>query len=129
MCGAWPRVLRGNKSDFVFTTGMGRPLDGTLVTRDLKRILGRTWVGGRPECAHQRRKDQGCLDCSATRLPVMSYHALRHSCASLLLAAGMPNPRRLRTPRPQRRAADALDLAHVLDENRAKMAGVMDRSS
>src|SRR5262249_58312984 len=78
------------RSDFVFTTRTGRPLEGTLLTRDLKRLLGRTWIGGRDECQHERVRDRACLDCGATHLPILSFHGLRHSCASLLLAAGVP---------------------------------------
>lgn len=119
--GEWQR------SDFVFTTRTGRPLDGSLVTRDLKRILGKVWSGGLPACKHARERERACLDCSATRVPVLSFHGLRHSCASLLLAAGVP----------VRDVAELLghsdvrltlsSYAHVLDENRAKMAGVIDR--
>jgi integrase len=76
------------KSDFVFTTRTGRPLDGTLVTRDVKTVLSKTWLGASKTCKHQRLRERECLDCSAVRLPVVSFHGLRHSCASLLLAAG-----------------------------------------
>ena len=80
----WTEVAR------VFTTRTGRPLDGTLVTRDLKKILARTWIGGQPTCAHHRVRERVCLDCTATHLPVPTFHGPRHSCASLLLAAGVP---------------------------------------
>lgn len=114
------------RSDFVFTTRVGRPLDATLVTRDLKLIIGRTWSGGNPDCTHERTRDRECLDCPARRLPTLSYQALRHSCASLLLAAGVP----------MRDVSELLGhsdirltlstYAHVLEGNRAKTAGVMD---
>ena len=115
------------RSDFVFTTRVGRPLDGTLVTRDLKRILARTWIGGRTDCTHARLRDRMCLDCGGLHLPTVSFHGLRHSCASLLLAAGVP----VRDVSELLGHSDVrLTLstyAHVLDENRAKMAGAIDR--
>ena len=46
------------RSDFVFTTRAGRPLDGTLITRDLKALLARTWTGGRDTCKHERERDR-----------------------------------------------------------------------
>jgi integrase len=117
--GAW------QKSDFVFTTRVGRPLEGTLVTRDLRALVERLWVGGRDDCEHDRTRDRKCLDCPALRLPGLSYHALRHSCASLLLAAGIP----VRDVSELLGHSDIrLTLstyAHVLDGSRAKLAGVM----
>jgi integrase len=115
------------RSDFLFTTGLGRPLEGTLVTRDLKRILARTWLGGLKDCAHSRQRDRVCLDCGATPLPVMGFHALRHSCASLLLAAGVP----VRDVSELLGHSDVRltlsSYAHVLDEHRTKLAGTIDR--
>jgi integrase len=111
----------------VFTTGSGRPLDGTLVTRDLKRILARTWLAGRKDCTHGRQRDRACPDCGATLLPVMGFHALRHSCASLLLAAGVP----VRDVSELLGHSDVRltlsSYAHVLDEHRTKLAGTIDR--
>jgi integrase len=68
----------------------GRPLDGCGVTRDLKRLLTRTWIGGRQECKHPRVVNRQCADCNAEQLPPLSFHALRHSCASIRLAQGLP---------------------------------------
>jgi integrase len=114
-------------SDFVFTTGTGRPLDGTLVTRDVKRLMARTWIGGRADCVHARCRDRVCLDCGATRLPLVSFHGLRHSCASLLLASGVP----VRDVSELLGHSDVrltlTSYAHVLDEHRAKLAGTIDR--
>jgi integrase len=114
------------RSDFVFTTGIGRPMDGSLVTRDLKRILKATWMGGRSACTHQRNRDGACLDCSATRLPVVNFHGLRHSCASVLLAAGVP----MRDVSELLGHSDVrLTLstyAHVVDANRARLADTID---
>lgn len=53
-------------SDFVFTTTIGTPLDSRNVTRLFQRRLERAG------------------------LPRMRFHDLRHSCASLLLAQGVP---------------------------------------
>lgn len=124
------RLLAGpewQRSDFVFTTRIGRPMDGTLVTRDLKAILGRVWIGGQAECKHTRTRDRECLDCAAVRLPSLSFHGLRHSCASLLLAAGVP----VRDVSELLGHSDVrLTLstyAHVLDEGRARTSGAIDR--
>jgi integrase len=116
------------RSDFVFTTRVGRPLDGTLVNRDLKRLLARTWMGGtKPDCKHLRVHDRVCQDCQATHLPILSFHGLRHSCASLLLAAAVP----MRDVSELLGHSDVrltlASYAHVLHENKAKVAGVMDQ--
>ena len=115
------------KGDYVFTTRNGRPLDGTLVTRDLKRILSQTWMGGKAGCDHGRARDRVCLDCAATQLPSVSFHALRHSCASLLLAAGVP----IRDVSELLGHSDVrltlTNYAHVLDAQRTAMAGTIDR--
>ncbi|MCB9175986.1 MAG: site-specific integrase [Caldilineae bacterium] len=52
--------------DFVFTTTVGTPLDGPNVTRTFQRLL----------------KNAG--------LPPHRFHDLRHDCATLLLAQGVP---------------------------------------
>ncbi len=113
-------------SDFAFTTATGRPLDGTLVTRDLKRVAARIWTGGASDCSHTRLRDSVCLDCQARRLPPVSFHGLRHSCASLLLASGVP----VRDVSELLGHSDVrltlTNYAHVLDENRTKMARVID---
>ncbi|HMF92656.1 MAG TPA: site-specific integrase [Vicinamibacterales bacterium] len=105
-------------SEFVFTTRQGRPHDGTLVTRDLKRLCKGVWHGGRVTqmgadgreipCRHKRtRLDAGrvwadgddvdqpmprrvCLDCEARQLPPIGFHGLRHTNASILLEANVP---------------------------------------
>ncbi|MBF6604993.1 MAG: site-specific integrase [Chloroflexi bacterium] len=53
-------------ADLVFTTTLGTPLDGITVTRRFQRIL------------------------AAADLPKQRFHDLRHACASLLLAQGVP---------------------------------------
>lgn len=121
------RKWRSEGSSFVFTTRDGRPLDGCGVTRDLKRLLARTWMGGHQDCKHSRVIDRLCADCGAEHLPALSFHALRHSCASILLAQGVP----------VRDVAEILghsdvrltlaSYAHVIEAGRGRAAGVMDR--
>ena len=53
-------------ADLVFTTTVGTPIDGISVTRRFQRIL------------------------RAAGLPHQRFHDLRHACASLLLAQGVP---------------------------------------
>lgn len=118
---------RAEGSSFVFTTRDGRPLDGCGVTRDLKRLLMQTWIGGRQECKHSRVVNRQCADCNAEHLPALSFHSLRHSCASILLAQGVP----------VRDVAEILGhsdvrltlgtYAHVIEAGRTRAAGVMDR--
>jgi integrase len=52
--------------DFVFTRDLGEPLDGSTVLHRFQRQL------------------------AAVGLPRVSFHSLRHACASYLLAAGVP---------------------------------------
>jgi integrase len=126
------QLLAGGKwrpegASFVFTTRDGRPLDGCGVTRDLKRLLTQTWIGGRQECKHLRVDNRQCADCRAEHLPPLSFHSLRHSCASILLAQGVP----------VRDVAEILGhsdvrltlgtYAHVIEAGRSRAAGVMDR--
>ena len=67
---------RAEGSNFVFTTRDGRPLDGGNVTRDLKRLLVQTWIGGTPECKHPKVVNRRCEDCGAEHLPRLSFHSL-----------------------------------------------------
>src|SRR5262249_48148626 len=118
---------RPEGSSFVFTTRDGRPLDGCGVTRDLKHLLMHTWIGGRKDCKHARIENRRCADCGAEHLAPMSFHALRHSCASILLAQGVP----------VRDVAEVLGhsdvrltlgtYAHVIEAGRDQAAAVMDR--
>ncbi|MBM3740435.1 MAG: site-specific integrase [Acidobacteria bacterium] len=50
---------------FVFTARHGQPLEGTVLNRDVKALLAKAG------------------------LPALHFHALRHSCATLLLAQGV----------------------------------------
>jgi hypothetical protein len=80
---------REEGSSFVFTTRDGRPLDGGNVTRDLKRLLVRTWIGirrkdrvGAEQCwdsddhvIGQRRRGK-CRDPGWTKTPIASIGLL-----------------------------------------------------
>jgi integrase len=62
------RLLAGpdwQEYDFVFTTRTGQPLEGVRLNRDTKSLLRRAG------------------------LPAVHFHALRHSCATFLLAQGV----------------------------------------
>jgi integrase len=60
------RAVADEFADLVFTTTVGTPIDGISVTRRFQRIL------------------------KAAGLPHQRFHDLRHACASLLLAQGVP---------------------------------------
>jgi integrase len=57
---------KGNEWDLVFTRPDGAPLDGTVLTHQFHRLLDRA------------------------ELPQRRFHDLRHSCATLMLAQGVP---------------------------------------
>ena len=57
---------RWKENGFVFSGLAGQPLEGTVLNRDVKRLL------------------------LAAGLPPVHFHALRHSCATLLMAQGVP---------------------------------------
>jgi integrase len=62
------RQLAGSRrqdSGFIFTTSVGTPLDGPTVTHRFQALLKKA------------------------ELPRMRFHDLRHTCATLLLAAGV----------------------------------------
>jgi integrase len=90
--------------DLVFRTALGRPLDGTVVTHRFQQVA------------------------KAAGLPRMPFHDLRHSCASLLLKAGVP----------AKVVADQLGhssiivtlntYSHVMPAGRAEAAEAMDRA-
>ena len=75
---------------FVFTSRHGAPLDGPRLNRQTKELLRQTWSGGLPDCKHLQVSNRKCADCQAEHLPVLHFHSLRHSCASFLLAQGVP---------------------------------------
>jgi len=62
------RLAAGEKwkeHGFVFTARHGQPLEGTVLNREVKKLMGKAG------------------------LPALHFHALRHSCATLLLAQGV----------------------------------------
>jgi integrase len=59
-------IGKWNEMDLVFTRPDGYPLDGTVVTHQFHKLLDHA------------------------RLPQRRFHDLRHSCATLLLAQGVP---------------------------------------
>ena len=75
---------------FVFTSRYGEPLDGPRLNRQTKKLLRQTWSGGLTDCKHLQVGNRQCADCQAEHLPVLHFHSLRHSCASFLLAQGVP---------------------------------------
>lgn len=74
----------------MFTSRYGEPLDGPRLNRQTKALLLRTWTGGLPHCKHLQVSNRQCVDCHAEHVPVLHFHSLRHSCASFLLAQGVP---------------------------------------
>jgi integrase len=82
----------------------------------------------KPYGKHPNVVNRQCVDCGAEQLPALSFHALRHSCASFLLAQGVP----LRDVAEILGHSDVrLTLktyAHVIEASRERTAGVMDRA-
>ena len=70
----------------MFTGERGQPLYGPNVTRRFKRILSSIC----DECDHSETGHADTQDHAFRSLPRMRFHDLRHSCASLLLAQGVP---------------------------------------
>jgi integrase len=92
----WPQT------DFVFTTLMGKPLDGCNVTRRFKRLL------------------------IAAGLPPLRFHDLRHTCASLLIAQSI-HPRTIMEVLGHSQIAVTMDTyGHAFATVRRKAARKMD---
>ena len=90
--------------DFVFATELGRPLDARNVVRHFKAQL------------------------KAAALPDMRFHDLRHSCATLLLAQGVP-ARAVQDLLGHSQISLTLGTySHVSRELRAEVASSMDRA-
>ena len=90
-------------TSFVFCRSDGSPLDGTGVTKRFQRLL--LMVG----------------------LPRMTFHGLRHSAASLMLAAGV-QPRVVQETLGHSNIATTMGIyAHVLASGRTDAADIMDR--
>lgn len=91
-----------NELGLIFTTPAGRPRDGTVIS-------------------HQFR-----LRCQALGLPSMTFHALRHSAASLLAVAGV-QPRDVQAQLGHSSVLTTLQTyTHVASGSGALIAGVMD---
>lgn len=83
------RLRLGKKWDdhgLVFTGETGQPLYGPNVTRRFQRILSLIC----DECGRNEAGHADLQDHAFRSLPRMRFHDLRHSCASLLLAQGVP---------------------------------------
>ncbi len=101
------RLLAGSlweDGDFVFTTAVGRPLDARNVVRQFKRQL----------------VDAG--------LPDIRFHDLRHSCATLLLAQGVPARALMDLLGHSQISLTLGTYSHVSQELRAGVAASMDRA-
>jgi integrase len=93
---------RWRASDFIFTTTIGTPLDGTSVTHRFQSIL----------------KDAG--------LRRIRFHDLRHTCATLLLAQGV-HPRVIMEILGHSQIAITMNLyAHVIPAMQKEVAAQMD---
>ncbi|GAA2838595.1 hypothetical protein GCM10010441_73730 [Kitasatospora paracochleata] len=90
-------------SDFVFTTGTGRPVEPRNLSRSFTRI-------------------------SATEaLPPVRLHDTRHGCATLLAAAGV-QPRDLMAILGHSQIAVTMEIyAHVVQDNQREAMSHMDR--
>lgn len=89
---------------FVFSARHGQPLEGTVLNRDVKRLM------------------------AAAGLPALHFHALRHSCATLLLAQGV-------APRVAMEVLGHSDIrltlntySHVIDDLQHEAAEKADRA-
>lgn len=93
-----------DESDLVFTNASGGPLYGPNVTRRFQHLLGKAG------------------------LPRMRFHYLRHSCASLLLAEGVPLKVASQILGHSSIATTANVYVHVLEELNDEAAAAMDRA-
>ncbi len=92
------------KSDFVFTSSTGRPVDQRNVLRMFRRVL------------------------KAAGLPRMRFHDLRHSCASLLLAEGVSARVVMETLGHSRISVTMDTYTHVMPALMRDAATAIDRS-
>jgi len=89
--------------DFVFTTLLGTPLEGTRVTKDFQKVLDKAG------------------------LPQMKFHELRHSCVSLLGAQGVA-PRTIQEIMGHSQMSTTMGIyAHVMPSVLRDAADAMDR--
>ena len=92
-----------NNWGLVFTRPDGAPLDGTVVTHQFHRLLDRAG------------------------LPQRRFHDLRHSCATLLLAQGVPGRVVMEILGHSQIALTMNTYTHVLPELKREAAGRMDK--
>ena len=94
---------RWMENSLIFTTSLGTPLDGNNVTRHFHLLLVK--VG----------------------LPRLRFHDLRHSCASLLLAQGIPARVVMETLGHSQISLTMNTYTHVMPAVQAEAADAMDR--
>ena len=93
---------RWQEGNWVFPSSVGTPLDGRNVTRRLQRLL------------------------QEAELPRLTFHGLRHSCASLLVARGV-HPRIVMETLGHSRSAMTMEVyAHVSPSVQREAADAMD---
>lgn len=92
-----------NDGNFVFATAAGMPLDGPSVTRLFQRLL------------------------KAAELPPHRFHDLRHDCATLLLAQGVPMRVVMETLGHSQMSLTADTYSHVLPVMQRDAADRMDK--
>lgn len=100
------RLLAGarwHESDLVFTTSIGTPLDGSMVTHRFPELL------------------------ASAGLPRIRFHDLRHSCASLLLAQGVSPRVVMETLGHSQISLTMNTYTHVMPAAQAEAANAMDR--
>jgi integrase len=101
------RLAAGEKwreQDFIFTTLLGTPLEGTRVTKDFQKVLAKAGL---------------------TR---MKFHELRHSYVSLLGAQGVP-PRTIQATMGHSQMSTTMNIyAHVMPSMLRDAADAMDRA-
>ena len=90
-------------SGLVFTTPKGTPIDARNVVRHFKTVL------------------------AAAGLPDMRWHHLRHTCASLLLAQGVPARTVMEVLGHSQMSLTMNTYAHVMPEMKRDAAAAMDR--
>ncbi len=92
-----------NVQNLVFTTAYGAPLSASVVTHDFQRILQRAGLAR------------------------IRFHDLRHSCASLLLAQGVPTRMIMELLGHSQITLTLNTYSHVLPSVRKETAAAMDR--
>jgi integrase len=87
------RLRAGSKwqdSGFVFTMPDGRPISPDYINVHFPRFVRRTFARC-PRCGEGQVVEGSCDHCgkkSEVKVPTITFHGLRHSCASLLFAQG-----------------------------------------